>query len=201
MFQKLKLTNNVFYQEIIEENFDLRKKSLISYYRGHWQDTKYIDREDKFLLNKLNRNLEIKKNLDSIKNESVMIHIRREKYENKIIGIEYYENALKRLEKKYHNLELNLFTDDESIVEQLYFKESLNSINFTKDENYNKIKTFSKMLNNKHFVIANSTFSYMAALLGAEEDSTVIMPKPWMKNMNYNLSLNSWIEINCKFEL
>ena len=27
-----------------------------------------------------------------------MIHIRREKYENKIIGIEYYENALKRLE-------------------------------------------------------------------------------------------------------
>ena len=37
-----------------------------------------------------------------------MIHIRREKYENKIIGIEYYENALKRLEKKYHNLELNL---------------------------------------------------------------------------------------------
>ena len=44
MFQKLKLTNNVFYQEIIEENFDLRKKSLISYYRGHWQDTKYIDR-------------------------------------------------------------------------------------------------------------------------------------------------------------
>ena len=56
------------------------------------------------------------------------------------------------------------------------------------------------MLNNKHFVIANSTFSYMAALLGAEEDSTVIMPKPWMKNMNYNLSLNSWIEIDCKFE-
>ena len=93
------------------------------------------------------------------------------------------------------------FFDDESIVEQLSFKESLNSINFPKDENYNTLKTFSKMLNNKHFVIANSTFSYMAALLGAEEDSTVIMPKPWMKNMNYNLSLNSWIEINCKFEL
>ena len=55
------------------------------------------------------------------------------------------------------------------------------------------------MLNNKHFVIA--IVPHMAALLGAEEDSTVIMPKPWMKNMNYNLSLNSWIEINCKFEL
>jgi hypothetical protein len=174
---------------------------LISFYRGHWQDTKYIDQEDKFLFNKLNQNLIIKKNLNSIKNESVMIHFRRENYKNKIVDIEYYENAIKMLKKTYDNLELNLFTDDQSIVEKLSFKESLNSINFPKDKNYNTLETFSKMLNNKHFVIANSTFSYMAALLGAEKDSTVIMPKPWMKDMNYNLSLKTWIEINCKFEL
>ena len=104
------------------------------------------------------------------------------------------------LEATYNNLELNLFTDDRDIVEKLPFKEKLNSINLPADKNYDTIKTFSMMLNNKHFVIANSTFSYMAALVGAEKDSEVIMPKPWMKNIDINLSQNDWVEIDCKFE-
>lgn len=129
-----------------------------------------------------------------------MIHLRRERYEDKILNLDYYEEAIKMLEATYNNLELNLFTDDRDIVEKLPFKEKLNSINLPADKNYDTIKTFSMMLNNKHFVIANSTFSYMAALVGAEKDSEVIMPKPWMKNIDINLSQNDWVEIDCKFE-
>ena len=201
IFQRLNLNNNIFYQEISEENYDIKKKSMITFYKGHWQDSRYLDKDDKSLLNKLSQNITIKKSLKSYKNDSVMIHMRRERYENKVLSIEYYLNAINMLEEVYGDIEFNLFTDDKDIIEKLPFKDKLKSINVPSNESYDTINTFSEMLNNKHFIIANSTLSYMAALIGSVEESKVIMPKPWLNNMNINLKLDGWTEIDCQFEL
>ncbi|MDC3103209.1 alpha-1,2-fucosyltransferase [Acidimicrobiaceae bacterium] len=201
IFQRLNLKNNIFYQEISEKNYDTKKRSMITFYKGHWQDSKYLDKDDKSLFNKLSQNINIKKSLESYKNESVMIHMRRKRYENKVLSIEYYLNAINMLEEVYGDIEFNLFTDDKDIIEELPFKEKLKSINVPSNGSYDTIKTFAEMLNNKHFIIANSTFSYMAALIGSVEGSKVIMPKPWLNNLNINLKLDEWIEIDCQFEL
>ena len=58
---------------------------MITFYKGHWQDSRYLDKDDKSLLNKLSQNITIKKSLKSYKNDSVMIHMRRERYENKVL--------------------------------------------------------------------------------------------------------------------
>ena len=58
------------------------------------------------------------------------------------------------------------------------------------------IETFSKMLQFENFIIANSSFSYMAAFLGSGLHSKIFYPNPWFKNReSKNLSLNNWIKI------
>ena len=44
------------------------------------------------------------------------------------------------------------------------------------------IKTFSQMLSYENYIIANSSFSYMAAHLGSSENSKVLYPEPWFLN-------------------
>ena len=52
------------------------------------------------------------------------------------------------------------------------------------------------MLENEHFIISNSTYSYMAALIKNNEKNTILMPKPWMINKkNKNLSFPGFTEI------
>ena len=41
---------------------------------------------------------------------------------------------------------------------------------------------FSKMLQNKHFIVANSTFSLIAAFVKEMDDSIIIVSDPWFRN-------------------
>ena len=54
------------------------------------------------------------------------------------------------------------------------------------------------MLQNKNFIIANSTFSLLAATLGKKKDSIITYPDPWFKFRNYNKNItdNDWERIN-----
>ena len=55
------------------------------------------------------------------------------------------------------------------------------------------------MLSYENYIIANSSFSYMAAHLGSSENSKVLYPEPWFLNKNKNISVKkSWIAINSK---
>jgi len=56
------------------------------------------------------------------------------------------------------------------------------------------------MVNYKHFVISNSTFSLIAAYLGETENSTIVYPTPWFKNSDFKVENmpKNWIpSINC----
>lgn len=173
---------------------------MIQYYRGHWQNKKFIDIDNSFLLNKLRNKAEINYSLEINSPSSVMIHIRRNEYGKNKLKIEYYLKSLKILEQHISNLELNLFTDDKSIIELLPFKNKLNSIHYPSNNKNDTLLTFSKMIENNHYIIANSTYSYMAAYIGSSKESIVIMPKTWMKNIQIDLSLDKWIKVENSFE-
>jgi hypothetical protein len=53
------------------------------------------------------------------------------------------------------------------------------------------------MLKNKHFIISNSTYSYLAAYFKSDNDSIVTIPEPWMLNnaKNYNIYPENWLKI------
>ena len=48
----------------------------------------------------------------------------------------------------------------------------------------------------KHFIIANSTYSYLAAFFGEKQDSKVFMPHRWSAKKNKDfLTDNSWRKV------
>ena len=52
------------------------------------------------------------------------------------------------------------------------------------------------MLCYKHFIIANSTYSYLAAFFGEKKGSKVLMPYRWsVKKSNNFLTDNSWEKV------
>ena len=52
------------------------------------------------------------------------------------------------------------------------------------------------MLQNKHFIVANSTFSLIAAFVKEMDDSIIIVSDPWFRNKEKeNLFLDNWIKI------
>ena len=125
-----------------------------------------------------------------------MIHIRSKDYKDEILETEYFNYSVDLLSRKFNDLSFNLFTDDEEILSSLNFKRKLNSVNIQSSSEDDTLFTFIKMLENEHFIISNSTFSFMAALLGSENSSIVIQPSPWMKKKNKNLTMKDWISVS-----
>ena len=125
-----------------------------------------------------------------------MIHIRSKDYKDEILETEYFNYSVDLLSRKFNDLSFNLFTDDEEILSSLNFKRKLNSVNIQSSSEDDTLFTFIKMLENEHFIISNSTFSFMSALLGSENSSIVIQPSPWMKKKNKNLTMKDWISVS-----
>jgi hypothetical protein len=52
------------------------------------------------------------------------------------------------------------------------------------------------MIGYQHYIIANSTYSYLAALFGEEKPSQIMMPYKWNKNKDENfLTENNWTKV------
>ena len=61
------------------------------------------------------------------------------------------------------------------------------------------IELFSKMIQHKHFIVGNSTFSLLAAALSEQDDSITIIASPWFRHKDKkNLSKENWIQIENK---
>ena len=64
---------------------------------------------------------------------------------------------------------------------------------------YILIELFSKMIQHKHFIVGNSTFSLLAAALSEQDDSITIIASPWFRHKDKkNLSKENWIQIENK---
>jgi hypothetical protein len=175
-------------------NEDLLKKKInrnleIS---GFFQSEKYFIGYKKTVL-KLFRFPKIKNNLfqnylDLIKNKnSVAIHIRRGDYLNNpkaryfhgILGEDYYKKSISYVKKRVKNPLFFIFSDDIELVKKTFF--------FFNKEKYNFIDTKSSiddlhlMSNCKHFIIANSTFSWWGAWLSKNKYKIVCTPKRWVR--------------------
>lgn len=111
---------------------------------------------------------------------SVSIHIRRGDYVNSmydVVGINYYRSAIKIIENKVSNPHYFIFSDDVEYVEENFeflLKDSRTIVNWNKGE-YSCYDIYLMSLC-RHNIIANSTFSYWAALLNANPDKIVIRP-------------------------
>jgi hypothetical protein len=137
-----------------------------------------------------------------IKKDVVGIHIRRGDYLDPtnsdfhyIQGAEYYEAAIKEIQKKNSITQYHIFSDDiEWCKEQDYFT-SLPGVQFIDEPD--ECACLVRMVEcHGGFICANSSFSWWGAFLGAHSiGAPCIVPSRWFKGAEVNLFPESWIVI------
>jgi hypothetical protein len=191
-------------------NRDLLEKKIVKNIslEGYFQSEKYFIRYKKIVL-KLFRFPKIKdkllqKYLNLIKNKnSVAIHIRRGDYLNNpkvryvhgILKEDYYKKSISYLKKRVKNPFFFIFSDDVELVKKTFF--FFNKEKFIFIDAKSSINALHLMSNCKHFIIANSTFSWWGAWLSKNKHKIICAPKKWLraKISTPDIIPDSWVKI------
>jgi hypothetical protein len=141
----------------------------------------------------------------------VMIHLRKGDYkfspELGILAPAYYAKIIDDLMQENTLLHFSIFSDEElgeEIVQDVVGRKSVNlDVNLYPGNLYGDKVSFALMSEHfDYYIIANSSFSYWAAVIGQSEDSKVFYPYPWFKNAPTPRFLvnDHWIKCRAEFE-
>ena len=191
-------------------NEDLLKKKISKNLSitGFFQSEKYFLNYKKIVLKLLRfpkaKNKLIQNYLNLIKNRnSVAIHIRRGDYLNDpkvrnfhgILGESYYKKSIRHIKKNVKNPFFFIFSDDINLIKKKFL--FFNKKNYIFIDTKSSISDMYLMSNCKHFIIANSTFSWWGAWLSKNKRKIVCAPKKWvkLKTPTPDILPKSWVEI------
>ena len=203
-----------------EENafiFDgnLFKQPLASYYTGYFQNEKYFNKiqetiKEAFTFPEISEKDVFNQNWIKRINEcenSVFIHLRRGDYLNLqgwALTNESYQKAIRYIRKRVSNPTFFVFGQDceEYIKNELVVHSEAVSdaikfeiIGEKNSKNKEDWKDIVLMMQCKHAIIANSTFSWWAAWLGkANEKGIVVAPTPFV-NKQDEIICDNWVKI------
>jgi len=201
---------SIFYKEKEKFKFDPTILSLRGniYFDGSWQSEKYFkDIRETIIKEFTVKTKQNKKNsaiLEKIKSiNSVAVHIRRKDYltdpktkeYHGFCSLKYYQKAIQKIKNKIDNPKLFIFSDDIFWAkENLKVKNAVYVDNNPPEKGYEDMRL---MKNCKHFIIANSTFSWWSAWLSDNADKIVCAPKQWLRKdiQTPDLLPSSWILI------
>ncbi len=177
--------------------FDIKRDVYLS---GYWQNEHYFSDYEDIIKNDFEvktspkgKNIEMLEKIQS--SNSVSLHIRRGDFiSNKVThqkhgtcNLDYYQRAISFVTSKVHKTEFFIFSDDiEWAKKNLRLKHKTNYIDFNNsDTNYEDLRL---MMNCKHDIIANSTFSWWGAWLNRNKKKIVISPQEWFNKAELDTS-------------
>jgi hypothetical protein len=157
--------------------------------RGFWQTDRYFDRIANIIKEDFTFINEVPKYYSALLSDinalqSVCLHIRRTDYLDPrfnvhFIGLEYYQAACDQVAKELRHPHVFVFSDDIEWCKS-HLEISFAHTFVPHDESgSNHLQLMTKC---KHFIIANSTFSWWAAWLAVSTDNLVIAPRKWFHN-------------------
>ena len=205
---KLKTFNknfeNPLYKKFKDSDFDyeLLNRKFIRL-DGYWQNIDNILDEKEFIINSLRKISVLNESFDRVpKKNSTMLIVRRGDYVkmNENLDIEFYKDSIGFInDKTSNNFGLNIFTDDINWVKENKLFKDANQVFGPEDSPKGVLDLFSKMIEHQHFIVCNSTFSLLAALLNEQKESYVIVADPWFRNKEKSLMYKeNWIKIQNK---
>ncbi len=140
------------------------------------------------------RNAELAEEMEGC--ESVSVHIRQGDYLNipalNICGHGYYRDAIAYMQSRLKDPVFYVFS--EGPVDD-YMPEGCRYIYVDHNTGNESHKDVQLMTHVRHMIIANSTFSYMAALLNKNEDKTVVIPRMYSRDKEFTMAPDDWIRI------
>lgn len=184
--------------------FDLDNKNIYIL-DGYWQSYRYFDNVLPYLKNLLftesNRAKyrEILKNRYGCNKIFLAIHVRGGDYKNNsqlvLLKSEYYEKAYSFIRRNISSEIIPIvFSDDIDETKKRVYNIDYKYCDWTS----NAMEDFFLMASCHHHIIANSSFSYWAAILSENEiGHSVIYPNVWFKHISSNklgfMFMKNWI--------
>ena len=160
-----------------------------AYLVGCWQSEKYFEAIKEQVRNAFTfKQIELSEEMHKYKNamqnsNSVSVHVRRGDYldvDEVYGGIcteEYYEQAMKKMREEMPDCHFFIFTNDISWVKK-HMADSNVTVVEGNDEDAGYIDMYL-MTQCKHYILANSSFSWWGCYLSNSKDKKVIAPKIW----------------------
>lgn len=131
------------------------------------------------------------------------VHVRRSDYlalpnHHPVLSREYYHHAIDEMIEKGYT-KFMIFSDDLEWCHSFFNQENFHFGNFCFSQNDTPMEDFTDMINCGTHIIANSSFSLMAALLSSEfYEKNVIAPSTWfgefLPHDTKDLIPTSWIK-------
>lgn len=161
------------------------------YLSGYWQSPKYFRETEHLLRGEFTFRDPMSDNavpiFDSISStNSVCVHVRRGDFVinpiNGLYGADYYKKAEELVLERVSDPHYFVFSDD---IEWCRSNLSFAGRTHFVDDDFGprKFRDDLRLMSAcKHFVIANSSFSWWAAWLNAEPEKTVIAPAEWFRD-------------------
>lgn len=167
----------------------LRKER--AYLTGCWQSEKYFagikeEVRKAFTFRNISlseKMMEYKKQMEE--SNAVSLHIRRGDYlevgdvYGGICTLEYYEKAMKQMEEWNPDCHFFVFTNDTEWVKENYKQKNLTVVEGN-DEDAGYIDMYL-MTCCKHYILANSSFSWWGCYLNPSKEKKIIAPDQWFR--------------------
>lgn len=166
-----------------------------AYLTGWWQSEKYFsDIKEEVRKTFTFKNLNLPEKMREyeakiMQKNSVCVHIRRGDYlqisdvYGGICTPEYYEKAMKQMEEWHPDCHFFVFTNDVPWVKEHYHQKNLTIVEGNdEDTGYIDLYLMTKC---KHYILANSSFSWWGCYLNPSKEKKVIAPKIWAKGKDY----------------
>lgn len=181
------------YIQDLEQGFDERLAKINGdiYLDGFWQSERYFNSIRDILLKEFTfkeaADAENSRMLSRIGScNAVCVHIRRGDYVSTphgrqthgVCSLEYYHGGFEYIRKRITDPVFFVFSDDPEWAASNFSNFQSTTVvshNVGRDD----IEDMRLMMNCRHFIIANSTFSWWSAWLSQNPDKIVIAPKRW----------------------
>jgi hypothetical protein len=200
--------NNVF-QEKMEYHYDeevLRQSS--SFLIGTWQSPRYFESQQQlirevFNFNKPHDDINMQMSGEIANSNAIAVHVRRGFYLEPTLtrsrmvidSSDYYYKAFDVISEQVDNPVFYVFSDD---IE--WAKRNLRGRKFvfvSHNKGANSYLDMYLMSLCKHFIIANSAFSWWPAWLSSYENKIVVLPKPWIRETDCpSIYPTNWLAVS-----
>jgi hypothetical protein len=190
-----------FFPEVLSECRNHRNLGLI----GWWQSEQYFLENAEHIRN----DFTLKASYNSpypacliaeiVQSDSVCVHVRRTdilKAENTTgpLELEYYARAIETMRERTQVSRAFVFSDDIAWCKgQLSLSLPTTFVSSEAPDQLHAADDLHLMSLCKHFVIANSTYSWWAAWLGKAAEKVVIAPRRWFRNEDPSFNGDSYL--------
>lgn len=200
--KELKIIKLIFPKKLyLEQQWGEIPDDSYNYYFGYFQNINLAKKYCDFFQKGLDLIAEENSFVQPLSNDC-FIHIRRGDYctpsalaLHGLMGEEYYNGAVKYFSEDMH---FDVFSNDVSWVKSNL---SISNIKVMEGEGfkYPDIEDLYKMSRHKYGIIANSTFSFWAALIGSSNiNKEIVCPEKWFANeelqkLSYKIKNSDWV--------